>query len=560
MDDSTAEAAHWPTRCCARAIERTTPGRTAPRRAARPPARRSGRPRTAVRAHRRGAARRQTTRVRCIGCARSSRAASPARSDRSTALGCGSAASAGRCSRRSAARIVRARMQAETRGVILPAADPGVRARTSRAARAEGYDAQRQPPRRGDPRRRRGRRAARRGVPALPATRRPVRRRSRSAALCANLDVLAFEHSVDRIVERLRARAAASRRGRGAAKFVYLDMEEYRDLDLTVVAFRTRARRARVPVARRPASCCRRTCPTRTPCSTSCASGRRAPRARRRRDGKVRIVKGANLAMEQVEAELAGWPQAPYATKAEVDASYKRMLDRALAAGRARRLRVGVASHNLFDVAWALHRARRAASSRPARDRDARGHGAGAGARRARRRRRGAALHARRRRRRLRGRDRLPVAPPRRERRPTRTSCARSSRSRPARRRGERERRRFETAVAAAHDGVDAPRRARRTGGRSSAASIPTRRSPTSPTPTSRCRPTASGSTITSRRRARRRRRRSSRRPRRSTRVVARAARRGAARGPQRPTERPTAVLHRVAEVMARRPRRRRWR
>ena len=53
-----------------------------------------------------------------------------------------------------------------------------------------------------------------------------------------------------------------------------------------------------------------------------------------------------------------GWPQAPFATKADVDAHFKRMLDRALAAAARGDVRVGVASHNLFDVAWALHRRR----------------------------------------------------------------------------------------------------------------------------------------------------------------------------------------------------------
>ena len=41
---------------------------------------------------------------------------------------------------------------------------------------------------------------------------------------------------------------------------------------------------------------------------------------------KIRIVKGANLAMEQVEASLHGWPQAPYPTKLETDANFKRMV------------------------------------------------------------------------------------------------------------------------------------------------------------------------------------------------------------------------------------------
>ena len=73
---------------------------------------------------------------------------------------------------------------------------------------------------------------------------------------------------------------------------------------------------------------------------------------------KIRIVKGANLAMEAVEAELHDWVAAPYPTKADVDASYKLMLESALRPEWSGAIRVGVASHNLFDVAWALVAAR----------------------------------------------------------------------------------------------------------------------------------------------------------------------------------------------------------
>ena len=95
---------------------------------------------------------------------------------------------------------------------------------------------------------------------------------------------------------------------------------------------------------------------------------RPSPTARRAAGGarlKVRLVKGANLAMEQVEAELHGWPQAPYGSKAEVDAAYLRLVDRALDPARTAALRVGVASHNLFHVAAAhLLAAARGASAR----------------------------------------------------------------------------------------------------------------------------------------------------------------------------------------------------
>ena len=69
---------------------------------------------------------------------------------------------------------------------------------------------------------------------------------------------------------------------------------------------------------------------------------------------QLRIVKGANLAMEQVEAELHGWEKAPYGTKADTDANYRRMVEFGCRPENAAAVRLGVASHNLFDVALAL--------------------------------------------------------------------------------------------------------------------------------------------------------------------------------------------------------------
>lgn len=69
---------------------------------------------------------------------------------------------------------------------------------------------------------------------------------------------------------------------------------------------------------------------------------------------KIRLVKGANLAMEKAEAELHGWVPAPYSTKADVDASYARLIDVALRPQYTKAVRLGIASHNLFHVAWAI--------------------------------------------------------------------------------------------------------------------------------------------------------------------------------------------------------------
>ena len=74
---------------------------------------------------------------------------------------------------------------------------------------------------------------------------------------------------------------------------------------------------------------------------------------------KIRLVKGANLAMEKAEATLHGWVAAPYQSKADVDASYSRLLDTALRAEHADAVRIGVASHNLFHIAFALEIAKK---------------------------------------------------------------------------------------------------------------------------------------------------------------------------------------------------------
>ncbi len=172
------------------------------------------------------------------------------------------------------------------------------------------------------------------------------------SSICAQINPAAFDHEVERISARLRRLYDAARRYR-PAKFVNLDMEEYRDLQLTVTAFRQVLDEERY--AGLDAGIVLQAY---LPDSTSVLDElAKWARDRHRRSGgriKVRIVKGANLAMEDVTAELAGWPRPPYPTKADVDANYKRMLDVAIDPANRAALRVGVATHNLFEAAWAL--------------------------------------------------------------------------------------------------------------------------------------------------------------------------------------------------------------
>jgi RHH-type proline utilization regulon transcriptional repressor/proline dehydrogenase/delta 1-pyrroline-5-carboxylate dehydrogenase len=172
------------------------------------------------------------------------------------------------------------------------------------------------------------------------------------SAVVANLDVLAFEHSVEAICERLRTlyRAAEAASPR---VFVNLDMEEFRDLPMTIAAA-TRVLDEPEFVAVNAGIVLQAYLPDSHDACTHLCEWAADRHGRGGGSLKVRVVKGANLAMERVEAELHGWPQAPYLSKAEVDASFKRLVETVLDPRWQRAVRLGFASQNLFDLAWAL--------------------------------------------------------------------------------------------------------------------------------------------------------------------------------------------------------------
>ena len=157
--------------------------------------------------------------------------------------------------------------------------------------------------------------------------------------------------TLQRASERLRDvyRAAAAR---SPQAFVNLDMEEYRDLDLTLEVFETLLVEPEF-LSLEAGIVLQAYLPDALGALEQLIQFAHRRRALGGADIKVRVVKGANLAMEAVEAEVHGWAQAPYTNKADVDANYLRVVERALRPDATEVLRLGVASHNLFDVAAA---------------------------------------------------------------------------------------------------------------------------------------------------------------------------------------------------------------
>ena len=171
------------------------------------------------------------------------------------------------------------------------------------------------------------------------------------SAISSQLSMWAYQQTIDRVVQRLiplyREAAATT-----PATFINLDMEEFKDLDLTLDVFERvlsdkslRGYTAGIVLQ------------AYLPEALAAMKRIQSFAAARVKAGgaplKVRVVKGANLQMEQVDAELHDWPLAVLPSKQASDTNYKRVLEWALTPSRSKNVRIGVAGHNLFDVAFA---------------------------------------------------------------------------------------------------------------------------------------------------------------------------------------------------------------
>ncbi|MFM7181728.1 MAG: proline dehydrogenase family protein [Verrucomicrobiales bacterium] len=184
------------------------------------------------------------------------------------------------------------------------------------------------------------------------------------SSVLPQMEVFAFEETVAAARERLRrlfraamANPATRNDGTLGPKFICLDVEDYREFHLTVETFSFTLSEPEfagleagiILQAYLPDS------------HTAQKMLTEMARLRVEAGGapiRFRLVKGGNLSMEKLEASLHGWPQAPYSSKQEVDASFKRMLHHALLPENAAVARVGVGTHNLFDIAYAMLLAR----------------------------------------------------------------------------------------------------------------------------------------------------------------------------------------------------------
>ncbi len=180
------------------------------------------------------------------------------------------------------------------------------------------------------------------------------------STIFSQINLLAWEDSVNAIADRLRSLYRAAQQhiytradGTKVPKFVNLDMEEYRDLHLTIAVFRKVLDEPEF-FHHEAGIVLQSYLPDSSLLQQELTIWAMQRVARGGAPIKIRLVKGANLAMEQFEAALHLWPQAPHTKKADVDANYKRMVSYGCQTNHAKAVYLGIASHNLFDIAYAM--------------------------------------------------------------------------------------------------------------------------------------------------------------------------------------------------------------
>ncbi|GGC57686.1 bifunctional proline dehydrogenase/L-glutamate gamma-semialdehyde dehydrogenase [Hoyosella rhizosphaerae] len=162
----------------------------------------------------------------------------------------------------------------------------------------------------------------------------------------------AFDDAVTHVVENLSPLYRIAANATPRHKFINLDMEEYKDLDLTIAVFTTLLDQPEFEKLE-AGIVLQAYLPDALAAMMHLQEWAAARVARGGAPIKVRVVKGANLPMEHADADLHGWPLATWHTKQESDTSYKAVLDYALRPEHTRNVRIGVAGHNLFDIALA---------------------------------------------------------------------------------------------------------------------------------------------------------------------------------------------------------------
>ncbi|EAJ7396753.1 aldehyde dehydrogenase family protein [Campylobacter upsaliensis] len=178
----------------------------------------------------------------------------------------------------------------------------------------------------------------------------------------SQINIIDFDYSKDEVVKRLDklyALALEEQNRQGVSKFINLDMEEFRDLELTVAAFMKSVGKFDIKAGI--------VLQAYIPDSYEYLKKLLAFSKERVLKGmqpiKIRFVKGANMESEETIASQRGWELPTFERKIDTDSNYNKMLDLVLEDENYKYINVGIASHNIFEIAYAYTRIKEAGAS-----------------------------------------------------------------------------------------------------------------------------------------------------------------------------------------------------
>ncbi len=184
------------------------------------------------------------------------------------------------------------------------------------------------------------------------------------STIFSQISSLAHEWSVNQISKRLEEIYSAAMnntymdaQGKETFKFINLDMEEYKDLHLTIDAFMQTLSREEFS-SLYAGIVIQAYLPDALEQVQRLAEWAKGRVAKGGAPIKIRLVKGANQEMELTESSQRGWPCVTYDKKEDTDANFKTVMDYLLDPNIATAVHVGIASHNLFDQALGILLAR----------------------------------------------------------------------------------------------------------------------------------------------------------------------------------------------------------
>lgn len=171
----------------------------------------------------------------------------------------------------------------------------------------------------------------------------------------SQINIIDFDYSKEEVVKRLDylyALALEEEKKQGLSKFINLDMEEFRDLELTVVAFMESVAKFDIKAGI--------VLQAYIPDSYEYLKKLFAFSKERVLKGiqpiKIRFVKGANMESEETIASQRGWELPTFYKKIDTDSNYNKMLDFILEGDNYKYINIGIASHNIFEIAYVYTR------------------------------------------------------------------------------------------------------------------------------------------------------------------------------------------------------------